>query len=98
MASVGVKNDSEKIRWNHLPWAQVEQVAKITDFGAKKYSEDNNWQRVPDARNRYFNATIRHIAAWWKGEVNDPETGFNHLGHAVCCLLFLMWFDDKENK
>ncbi len=34
----------------------------------------------------------RHIFAWWGGEDKDPETGFSHLAHAGCCLLFLMEF------
>ena len=34
----------------------------------------------------------RHIFAWWGGEDKDPETGFSHLAHAACCLLFLMEF------
>ena len=32
----------------------------------------------------------RHIFAWWGGQDKDPETGFSHLAHAGCCLIFLM--------
>ena len=39
---------------------------------------------------RYFAAMCRHVFAWWGGEDADPETGYSHLAHAGCCLLFLM--------
>ena len=93
----GKKNDSGKLRWQFLPWCQVEEVARVMDFGARKYAPDN-WQKVPDARNRYFDAAIRHIIAWRGGEKKDPETGYHHLAHATCCLLFLIWFDQKGEK
>ncbi|WP_228144548.1 dATP/dGTP diphosphohydrolase domain-containing protein [Moraxella lacunata] len=29
-------------------------------------------------------------------EMVDGESGLPHLAHAVCCLIFLMWFDGSE--
>ena len=43
---------------------------------------------------RYYDAMQRHIDAWWQGEQKDPETGEHHLAHAICCGMFLWWFDD----
>ena len=40
----------------------------------------------------------RHIDAWWQGEQKDPETGEHHLAHAICCGMFLWWFDDMDSK
>jgi hypothetical protein len=62
--------------------------------GAKKYSPDN-WKSVPDGKRRYYSAALRHLAAWREGEKLDPETGLPHLSHALCCLLFMSYFDDK---
>lgn len=95
MKKPGVKNDSKKIAWQLLPWAEVEEVAQVMDDGAKKYSPDN-WRIVPNAQERYFSAAIRHLVAWQKGEKKDPESGRSHLAHGICCLLFLMWFDKKR--
>lgn len=94
---IGVKHDSGKFRFSLLPWNAVKEVIDVLEFGAKKYAPDN-WKRVDDHRDRYFNATIRHVTAWYAGEKNDPETGLNHLAHAVCCLLFLIWFDKNEQN
>jgi len=92
----GVKYDQEKLRFSLVPWREFIEVVKVLMHGSHKY-EDHNWQRVPNARERYFNAMMRHVMAWWNDEVNDPETKLNHLAHAICCALFLMWAD-KEGK
>ena len=59
----------------------------------KHISGADNWRYVDNARTRYFDAAQRHIMAWWQGEQTDSESGKHHLAHAVCCLMFLMWFD-----
>lgn len=97
LAQHGVKFDGAKPRWSLLPAGTVGQVVNVLEFGAKKYAADN-WQRVPDSRARYYDASQRHIDAWWNGELLDPETGLPHLAHAVCCLLFLMWFDANKKQ
>ncbi|MBS1170601.1 MAG: hypothetical protein H6R01_1519 [Burkholderiaceae bacterium] len=90
--SAGQKFDSGKRRWSLLPAGSVEEAVDVLEIGAAKYSEDN-WQRVPNPRTRYYNALMRHINAWWTGEQKDPETGKHHLAHAICCAMFLIWFD-----
>lgn len=86
------KNDGGKTRWDLLPFGGIRQIASVLTFGAEKYAPEQ-WQRVPDARRRYFAAMMRHIDAWWGGEIVDPESGHHHLAHAGCCLLFLLWLD-----
>lgn len=91
----GRKDDSNKPRYSLLPTGTVNQVVQVMEYGAVKY-ETNNWQKVPDARTRYYDAAMRHIDDWWNGSTTDAESGLPHLAHAICCLLFLMWFDDQE--
>ena len=88
----GVKFDGGKTRWDLMPWSEAEEIAKVLTFGADKYSADN-WKSVADPEGRYFAAAMRHLVAWEKGERIDPESGFSHLAHAACCLMFLMYFD-----
>ena len=96
----GYKDDSSKIRYSLLPVGTVNQVVQVLEFGSKKYA-DNNWQKVPNARTRYYDAAMRHIDAWWNGELIDSDKGdqkgshLPHLAHAICCLMFLMWFDSE---
>lgn len=92
----GTKFDKGKARWDLLPFAEVEDVVDILTFGAEKYAP-NNWQKVKDAKSRYTAATFRHLVSWIKGNKIDKESGKSHLAHAICNLLFLMWFDKQES-
>ena len=88
----GRKFDGGKLQFNLLPTNALKATVEILTFGAGKY-EPNNWKYVPDAKRRYFDALQRHVWAWQSGEQNDPETGKNHLAHAMCCLMFLYEHD-----
>jgi len=88
----GVKYDIDKPRFDLIPSEPLEDVAKVLAMGAKKYSP-NNWMLVPLAKTRYIAAAIRHVWSRLSGEVIDSESGLPHTAHAICCLLFLGWFD-----
>lgn len=96
MSEDGVKYDTDKPRWGLLPFEQVEEVVDVLTSGAKKYSV-GNWMKVPDAEERYFDAMLRHVTQYHYGEKQDDETGKSHLAHAICCALFIMWFDDNKS-
>lgn len=83
------KHDSEKLRWDLMPWYAAGAVQRVLNYGAKKYAP-NNWKTVAESNRRYFSAAIRHLTAWWTGEDNDPESGEPHLAHAACCIMFLL--------
>lgn len=88
----GVKHDAGKEQWGLLPLLAVQDIVRVLTFGAKKYAPDN-WRKVPQAQERYYDALLRHLVAWRLGEQNDPESGLPHLAHAGCCLLFLAELD-----
>ncbi len=92
----GRKNDAGKRRWSLLPWGAVGRVVDVLTLGAVKYSDDN-WRHVPDARERYFSAAMRHLTAWESDEDNDPETGLPHLAHVACCVLFILALEPRES-
>lgn len=86
------KHDEGKVELGHLPFAQLETIAAVLDYGARKYARDN-WQKGSFIR--YGSAGLRHVFARMKGERLDPESSLPHLAHAVCCFLFMMWLDDN---
>jgi len=90
---IGRKFDDNKIQWSLLPWAAIEKIVLIMMFGAKKYAP-NNWQLVQPPI-RYIDACIRHITAWLNGEQNDKETGYSHLWHAGCNIIFAIYLELK---
>lgn len=90
--SAGRKDDQGKLQWWLLPISAVEAIIRVLMFGAKKYAP-NNWQKIDNAEERYFDAALRHLMAWRQGEKYDPESGHAHLAHAGCCILFMLWFE-----
>lgn len=91
------KNDilDHKQRWDLLPLPLIEEVVKVYTFGAEKY-EENSWQNLPDGYRRYKAALLRHLVASDKGEVNDPESGLNHLAHVAWNAIAMLHFKMKE--
>lgn len=93
----GVKYDGQKPRFDLIPPHAEEQVARVLEFGARKYDEEN-WRKVPEAVKRYIAAAGRHINSYRNGEKTDPETGIAHLAHAVCCLMFVIELEKDKSE
>lgn len=92
-----LKFDGDKPMMNLVPLEAVEGVAAVMTFGAKKYAPDG-WKDVPDARNRYTAAMLRHMTALQKGELIDPDSGLPHQDHIACNALFLSWFAKNPER
>jgi hypothetical protein len=93
----GVKFDQQKERWSLLPDRTIQTVLKVLEHGARKYAP-NNWMHVPNPETRYYDAAMRHLEARKMGQYTDSESKQPHVAHAICCLLFLLWFDIKKRK
>lgn len=91
----GRKFDGGKLQYGLLPPLALRETVKVLTYGAEKYEPDN-WRRVPDSHRRYFDAAQRHIWTYKEGEMVDPESGINHLAHAVCCLMFMLDRDEQQ--
>jgi len=89
----GRKFDTDKPQIGLIPSESIFAVARVMTYGAKKYAKDN-WLHVPDAEQRYFDAALRHVLQYNTGNKTDEETGENHLAHAICCLMFLLYADE----
>lgn len=85
----GVKHDSGKPGMDLLPYDALVEVAKVLDFGAQKYSP-GNWAKGIEI-SRLIAAAERHIGEYKEGRDTDPESQLNHVAHAACNLLFILW-------
>jgi len=77
-----------------FPGNGVLRVTEVLTFGAKKYAA-NQWQKVPNAVERYTDALYRHWLMCLGGEVNDLESGLPHLAHLACNAMFLLHFREE---
>lgn len=69
--------------------------------GARKYGRHN--YRIAGVRaSVYYDAAMRHLAAWWEGQDIDPDSGLPHIVKAMSTLAVLRdaqhngkMFDDR---
>ena len=81
------KYDEGKVRLELVPPRAIEGLGKVLTMGAEKYGA-NNWRKCEDTE-RYMGAALRHINARRQGELVDPESGLDHLFHAMTNLMFI---------
>lgn len=56
--------------------------------GAIKYRR-HNYRVIGVRASVYYDATMRHLGAWWEGEDIDPASGLNHITKAITSLMVL---------
>ncbi len=88
-----------KVLEKHSPICNVNNMRlevindKIAISGRRNWEQGLKWSRC-------YGALLRHITTWFMCKVTgkpdkDPETGISHLGHAGCCLLFLLAYETR---
>lgn len=87
----GKKHDGGKPPMALISGTALAELAKVLEFGAKKY-DPWNW-KSGFVWSRLASAVLRHVFSWLSGEDKDPETGLSHLAHAMCGLMFLVDFE-----
>lgn len=83
----GARYNDHKPDFSLIPLGTLEDEARVWMHGRQKYSAWN-WAKgmpwsVPYA------CALRHLAAWQRGENNDPESGLPHLAHVMCNIRML---------
>jgi Domain of unknown function (DUF5664)/Domain of unknown function (DUF4406) len=56
--------------------------------GALKYGR-HNYRSIGVRASVYFDATMRHLMAWWEGEDLDPDSDISHITKAIASLVVL---------
>ncbi len=82
-----LKFDSGKPCISDIPQLSLMSVAKVFNYGAKKY-EKFNYSHGTDWL-RYYDAAQRHMNSWMTNDDIDDESHQNHLDHAIASLLML---------
>ena len=87
-------NPKDAIGSDKLPLHLWPETASATGClglleGALKYGR-SNWRETGVRASIYVDALRRHVAAWFEGEDDDPDSGMPHLGHALACLAIII--------
>jgi Domain of unknown function (DUF5664) len=88
----GARYNDGKTQWDLMPLTLLEEVVKVWEYGARKYAAWN-WAKGMPWHVPYACAMRHLLAYWWKGERNDPESGYHHLAHAICNIMMLLHFE-----
>lgn len=85
-----MKYDSGKAPIHLVPTLAIESAARVLEFGAKKYGE-NNWRDDINttAWSRSYSSLQRHLMSYWNKVDTDPESGLLHLDHALTQIMIL---------
>lgn len=85
-----------------LPWNGIDHMAKIMtdnlEDNGGKYKRDN-WKRWGSKMNEiYLPSLIRHLRAYMKGEIIDPEDGHKHMAKVMINASFIIWAEEERES
>lgn len=91
------KADAGKPRLTLVPRKIIWAIAKVREFGTKKYKDPDNWKRV--TAERYRDALFRHLLAYLDDpNGKDPESGLPILWHVATNIAFLVDLEWKDEE
>ena len=89
------KADSGKARLTLVPRKILFDIARVREYGTKKYGDHENWRQVEIQR--YRDAAFRHFLAYLDDPTGtDEESGLPHLAHLACNIAFLCEMEGAE--
>lgn len=98
--AVGIK----KVPFSTISAPVIAELGLAMMEGARKYGA-HNYRAAGVRASVYYDATFRHLTAWWEGEDIDPLSGLSHVTKAIASLtvlrdamIFSMLNDDRPPK
>lgn len=90
-----------KVPMSTVPTPVIAETGCAMLEGAAKYGR-HNFRVIGVRAGVYYDAAFRHLAAWWEGEDDDPDSGLSHVTKAIASLVVLRdamingnWVDDR---
>lgn len=71
-----------------IPTAPLYELGLAMLEGGRKYGA-HNFRAMGTRASVYYDATRRHLDAWWEGEDFDPDSGIHHLMKAAACIFVM---------
>ena len=89
------KADAGKPKLTLVPRKILFDIARVREYGNRKYGSSENWKQVEIQR--YRDAAFRHFLAYLDDPTGtDEESGLPHLWHLACNIAFLCEMEGAE--
>lgn len=89
------KADCGKPQLSLVPTKIIEAIARVREYGNRKYKSKDNWKTVEIER--YRDAAFRHFVQYIDDpKSRDEESGLPHLWHVACNISFLVTLEDNN--
>lgn len=88
-ASKALTYDDGKAPLACLPWAALDEMAMVQEYGHKKYGDFYNYRKGMEV-SRNLSCAIRHIRDYMNGLDLDSESGRSHLAHAMVRIAYVI--------
>lgn len=101
MSSEAGHKDEGKVALQYILFMDgLDDVARVGEFGAKKYTQYNYKAGMPWMK--LAGSIARHLAAWIRGQDNDEESKLPHLAHiaydALMLLDYARYHNDQDDR
>lgn len=103
MGNNGVKETQGKPKLSLVPYEALEAIAKVREFGVKKYGDPKAWYDNAKSMD-FIEAAMRHIGKHMNSHILhnmyeiDEESGLDHLDHALTSLAMAVAIRRKEQE
>ena len=77
-----------KIPLHTIPCEVLMELGLAMMEGGRKYGT-HNYRDMGVRMSTYYDASLRHIMAWWEGEDIDPDSGLHHIIKAAACIFVI---------
>lgn len=95
MSEKGLRYNEGKPKWSLVDFQSLEPMVEVLEYGADKYTTDrgsgrDNWKKGMPVL-EVCESLLRHTFALMRGEINDSESGKQHIGHIQSNAMFIAY-------
>lgn len=96
------KDSKGKTQVSLVPYTAIQKIAKVREFGNKKYGHTDSWMQVDPVD--FYEAALRHLHKTMDslkydiGSEIDEESGLPHAWHALCSLVLAEGIPQLERR
>ncbi len=101
------RSNSGKVQWSLVDFDTFEPMVRVLEAGAEKYDR-SNWKKGDlnkQEQLELWESLFRHVKDIQKGlesgdpiDIYDKDLGINHIGNAMCNLMFLSYHTIGKGK